>query len=135
MQPLAWLALFANERMSAKEYLVAFTPPGSREPRSIKSLQGTWINRPRRLGLEGRYRFHAIRASDVTHLATVASSAVTQGPARQKSAATTALYTRVADGAKRAAVLAMRSTSGLAAEEFGRQSPSRESHSRKQSVS
>ncbi len=26
MQLLAWLALFANERISAKEYLVAFSP-------------------------------------------------------------------------------------------------------------
>jgi integrase len=135
MQLLAWLALFARERNSANEYLVVYTPQGGRKARSIKSLQGAWTSALRRLGLEGRYRFHDIRATYVTQVAMVASSAVTQGLARHKSAATTALYTRVADGAKRAAVLAMRSTSGLASEEFVQQSPTLESHSRKRAIS
>lgn len=135
MQLLAWLALFARERNSAKDFLVVYTPNGDRKARSIQSLQGAWTNALRRLGLEGRYRFHDIRATYVTQVAMVASSAVTQGLARHKSAATTALYTRVADGAKRAAVLAMRSTSGLAAEEFIQQSPTLESHSRKRLIS
>jgi integrase len=135
MQLVAWLALFARERNSANEFLIVYTPNGGRKARPIKSLQGAWANALRRLGLEGRYRFHDIRATYVTQVAMVASSAVTQGLARHKSAATTSLYTRVADGAKRAAVLAMRSTSGLAAEEFGGQSPTLESHSRKKSAS
>jgi hypothetical protein len=48
----------------------------------------------------------------------LASSTITEGLARHKLATTTALYTRVAGEAKGTTVLAMRSTSGFASEEF-----------------
>ena len=110
MQLLEWLALLAAERAETdgKEadttHLIVYRATPEAPARAIKNPRRAWRTALKRLGLEGVYRFHDLRASYVTAIAHVASSAVTQRLARHASAATTARYTRIADSAARAAV-------------------------------
>ena len=57
-----------------------------------------------RAGLDGKHRFHHLKASYTTALAQVAPDPVVQELSRHKEFATTERYIRVADEAKRAAV-------------------------------
>ncbi len=135
LELLSWLAMFAAERKQACESLIVYSAPGLQSdgrpfpPRPIKNARRAWSTVLKRFGMGGRWRFHDLRATYITQVALVASSATTQSLARHKSAATTALYTEVADSAKRAAVAAMRSTSRLPASPlFKGQSPTEKSH-------
>lgn len=117
MQLLDWLALFARDR--GDDYLIVYTPPGldakgkPHKPRPIRNPRRAWKSALRRLGVEGRWRFHDVRARYITEIANIASSATTQALARHKSAATTALYTGIVDAAKRRAAAGMRSTGNV----------------------
>ncbi len=125
---LAWLALEAAERAQAParsagrrddtRHLVVYRPAGigaddrPHAARPIKNARNAWRSAIARAGGGRSYRFHDVRATFITEVAHVASSAVTQDLARHKDPATTARYTKVADPVRRAAVDAMRGTSG-----------------------
>lgn len=115
------LTAAAQKRDSAKDFLIAYRPPG-RSPhgktfpaRPINSARRAWATALAKHSDARHYRFHDLRATYVTQIAHVATAATTQSLARHKSPLTTARYTKISDQARRAAVDAMASPHNLVA--------------------
>ncbi len=104
--------LVAQAREHGERRLILYWPPKSKDgtqppPRPIKDARTAWRTLRGKLGIEGRHRFHDLKAAYVTALALHAPARVVQELARHKSMATTQNYIRVADTAQREAVEAI----------------------------
>lgn len=101
----ALLARLVGEAETAKQRrLILYRPKGRGAPRPVSSLKRAWASAQAAAGLDGRYRFHDLKASFVTASARIASGPTTQGLARHRSFSTTQRYLKIVDREKTAAM-------------------------------